>query len=48
MNVHGLALFYMYFVRKVSLDVHSSLHGIEIVGLSPMTSRKLVTFLSPI
>ena len=37
MNAHGLTLF--QFVRNISLDVQSSLHGIEIVGLSPMASR---------
>ena len=45
MNVHGLTLF--QFVRNVSKDVQSPLHGIEIVGLSPVASRWLVTFLSP-
>ena len=37
MNAHGHALF--QFVRKVSLDVGSSLHDNEIVGLSPMALR---------
>ena len=45
MNAHGLTLF--QFVRNVSLDVQSSLRGIEIVRLSPMSSHELVTFLSP-
>ena len=45
MNAHGLTLF--KFVRNVSKDVQSSLHGIEIVRLLPMASRWRVTFLSP-
>ena len=45
MYAHGLTLF--HFFRNVSLDDQTSLRGIEIVGLSPMASRKLVTFLSP-
>ena len=45
MNMHGLALF--QFVRNVVLDVQSYLHGIELVGLSPMVARSFVTFLSP-
>ena len=44
MNAHGLTLF--QFIRNVFYDVQSFLHGIEIVGLSPMASRQLVTFLS--
>ena len=36
MNVHSLALFQV--VRNVSLDVGSSLHDIDIVGLSPLAS----------
>ena len=45
MNAQGLTLF--QFVRNVSKDVLSYLHGIEIVELSPMASRYLVTFLLP-
>ena len=45
MNVHGLTLF--QYVRNVSKDIQSSSRGIQIVGLSPMASRELVTFLSP-
>ena len=37
MNAHGLTVF--QFVRNVSQDVQSSLHGIKVVGLSLMASR---------